>query len=169
MPGRLRLFSMQILLTVFLAMGFRTAGAAVAVPAELQAVGTMTSWDVSVPDWNWARFPERACEIKDANAYDVVLMNHDVDSKLDDKSATREVQALDRKVVRYLEEERWVAMHVWPNGGGIPDTRRCYQRQGVVVQIYQTTGRCTMNSPCTAYDGFTVMVYTPKREIAPPK
>ncbi len=44
---------------------------------------------------------------------------------------------------------------------GIPDVWRCYQKDGTIVQIFKTTGRCTMNSPCTVYDGFVVITYAP--------
>lgn len=50
-------------------------------------------------------------------------------------------------------------MNVGANQGGIPNVKRCYQKRGAIVQIYETTGRCAMNSPCTAYDGFAVTFY----------
>ena len=167
MRGLLRLVAMAIFLLVFVVGGLRPAEAT-AIPEELHGLGTIANWDVSEPQWNWELFPELACGIKDGrHRYDTILMNHDVGSKLDNATATQQVKLLDDKVVRYLEQKSWAVMDVGPAGGQIPNTKRCYQKQGVIVQVYQTTGRCTMNTPCTAYDGFTVMIYTPKHELTP--
>jgi hypothetical protein len=68
---------------------------------------------------------------------------------------------VDQKVLALLQQKHWVAMKMG-KGSGIPNLRRCYRKSGVIAQIYETTGRCTMNTPCTAYDGFTVVFYLPK-------
>jgi hypothetical protein len=134
---------------------------AASIPKELQGLQAITTWDVSEPGWRWLSY--ETCGIKDGDRYARVRLDHEVDSKLSNVAATRRIQALDRQVVRFLTNRGWSRIDLEPDTGGIPNVKRCYQKQGIVVQIYQTTGRCTMNTPCTAYDGFAVTIYSPRK------
>jgi hypothetical protein len=142
-----------------LAAGCMRADAATGDPPELKDVQKMAVWRMSHPDVETA---DDACGIKDAQAYEAVRLDYEVDSEEKDAAATAKVKALDQKVLTLLTQRRWVAVKMAKAGGGIPNLRRCYRKSGVIAQIYQTTGRCTMNTPCTAYDGFTVVFYMPK-------
>ena len=139
--------------------GCGVAMAATGDPVELKQIQTMAVWRMSHPDVGSA---EDACEIKDAGAYEAVRLDFEADEEMKDAAATAKVKALDQKVVALLQQKRWVAIKTSKGGSGIPNLRRCYRKSGAIAQIYQTTGRCTMNTPCTAYDGFTVVFYLPK-------
>lgn len=143
-----------------LAMG-RPALSAASIPKELQGLRAITRWEISEPTWRWQS--DQTCGLKDHDQYARVRMDHEVDSKLSNVAATRRIQALDRQVVRFLTNRAWSRIDLGPDTGEIPNGKRCYQKQGIVVQIYQTTGRCTMNTPCTAYDGFAVTLYLPRK------
>jgi len=147
------------MITVGLAIGSSEAIAASGDPPELKQIQTMAVWRMSHPDVGSA---EDACEIKDAGAYEAVRLDFEADEEMKDAAATAKVKALDQKVVALLQQKRWVAIKTSKGGSGIPNLRRCYRKSGAIAQIYQTTGRCTMNTPCTAYDGFTVVFYLPK-------
>jgi hypothetical protein len=135
------------------------ADAATGDPPELKQVQTMAVWRMSHPDVSAA---EDACGIQDAGAYEAVRLDYEADSEEKDAAATAKVKALDQRVLQLLVQRKWVAVKMGEGGGGIPNLRRCYRRNGVIAQIYETTGRCTMNTPCTAYDGFTVVFYISK-------
>ena len=143
---------------VGLAAGRGAAMAATGDPAELKQIQTMAVWRMSHPDVGNA---DDACGIKDAGAYEAVRLDFETDEEMKDAAATAKVKALDQKVVLMLVQKRWTAVKMG-KGSGIPNLRRCYRKSGVIAQIYETTGRCTMNTPCTAYDGFTVVFYLPK-------
>ncbi len=127
------------------------------VPQDFRNLRALTTWQVSEPRQN--NTPDQVCNIANMDRYEPIRMQHDLGSNIDDRSATQQIQRLDRKVVAYLRERRWSTMNVGPNRGEIPNVKRCYQKQGTIVQIYQTTGRCTMNTPCRAYDGFAITFY----------
>jgi hypothetical protein len=135
------------------------AAAATGDPPELKQIQTMAVWRMSHPDVGTA---EDACGITNAGAYEAVRLDFEADDDMNDAAATAAVKELDQKVLALLTQHRWVAVKVGNGGGGIPNLRRCYRKNGVIAQIYETTGRCTMNAPCTAYDGFTMAFYLPK-------
>ena len=135
------------------------AMAATGDPAELKQVQTMAVWRMSHPDVGDA---DDSCGIKDAGAYEAVRLDFEADEEMKDAAATAKVKALDQKVLALLQQKHWGAVKMGKGGGGIPNLRRCYRKSGVIAQIYETTGRCTMNTPCTVYDGFTVVFYVPK-------
>jgi hypothetical protein len=83
-------------------------------------------------------------------------------NKQRDADAHSRINTLDSTVTSFLANRGWSRMKLGRNSVGIPDLTRCFQREAAVAQIYKTTGRCAMNSPCTAYDGFTVVLYLPK-------
>lgn len=78
-----------------------------------------------------------------------------------DATTNREISELDHRVVRYLAQNGWSRMHLEEDEEGIPNMKRCFQKNGSVIQVFKTTGRCTMNSPCTAYDGYAIIIYLP--------
>ncbi|MBV8810187.1 MAG: hypothetical protein JO033_16070 [Acidobacteriaceae bacterium] len=120
----------------------------------------MTTWQISEPTWQEA--PAQACGIGNLPGYKRYRMDHGVSPKLSDKRATSQTAAFDHRVVAFLESRGWSRMDIGPNDGGIPNLKRCYKKQDAVVQIYETTARCTMNTPCRAYDGFAVSFYLPQ-------
>jgi hypothetical protein len=128
-------------------------------PVELKQIQTMAVWRMSHPDVGTG---DDACGIAKAGAYEAVRLDFEADESDDDAAATAKVKTLDQRVLAMLAQRRWVAVKMGKGDGGIPNLRRCYRKNGVVAQIYETTGRCTMNTPCTAYDGFTVVFYLPK-------
>jgi len=142
-----------------LVAGCGIAMAATGDPVELKQIQTMAVWRMSHPDVGSA---DDACGIKDAGAYEAVRLDYEADEEMKDAAATAKVKAVDQKVLALLQQKRWAAVKMGKGGGGIPNLRRCYRKGGIIAQIYETTGRCTMNTPCTAYDGFTVVFYLPK-------
>ncbi len=153
------------LFLVCLMVGARTMFGFSGEFAEWKAIRAMTAWSEAreSPTQNFST-PEDRCGIKELSEYEAVRLDHDVDLKVDSKSADREVKALDRRVLRALLRGRWIAIDMGP-GRGIPNLRRCYGKDGAITQIYETTGRCTMNSSCRYYDGFSVVFYFPKRKV----
>ena len=148
-----------MLLAVGEAMGCGAAMGATGDPPELKQIQTLAVWRMSHPD---VGDTDDACGIKDAGAYEAVRLDFEADEEMKDASATAKVKALDQRVLQLLVQKRWTAVKMGKGGGGIPNLRRCYRKSGAIAQIYETTGRCTMNTPCTAYDGFTVVFYLPK-------
>ena len=148
----------RVLATGLMASGAAAAGAT-GDPAELKQIQTMAVWRMSHPDVGTA---DDACGIKDSRGYEVVRLDFEADEDMKDAAATAKVKSLDQKVVALLTQRRWVALKMG-KGGGIPNLRRCYKKSGVITQVYETTGRCAMSTPCTAYDGFTVVFYIPTK------
>jgi hypothetical protein len=142
-----------------LVAGCGVAMAATGDPVELKQIQTMAVWRMSHPDVGSG---DDACGIKDAGAYEAVRLDFEADEEMKDAAATAKVKALDQKVLALLQQKHWAAIKMGKGGSGIPNVRRCYRKSGAIAQIYETTGRCTMNTPCTAYDGFTVVFYLPK-------
>jgi hypothetical protein len=116
------------------------ATAATGDPAELKQIQTMAVWRMSHPDVGSA---DDACGIKDAGAYEAVRLDFEADEEMKDAAAMARVKAVDQKVLALLQQKHWVAMKMG-KGSGIPNLRRCYRKSGVIAQIYETTGRCTI-------------------------
>ena len=152
-----RFFPLVILLILGLAC--KPVLAADKVSQDLDALRGMTAWNVTQPTLPFT--PDSACGISDPAHYHRNLLDHEIGSDVDNQRATHQIELLDRQVTGYLKQHHWTVMDVGSHGGAIPDLKRCYRKQGVVVQIFRTTGRCTMNSPCTAFDGFSIIVYQP--------
>jgi hypothetical protein len=106
--------------------------------------------------------PDRVCGIANPASYQVLRLATELAPRVSDSAATARIGALDRQITGFLADRGWMPISTGPNHGGIPDLTRCSGKQNAIAQIYKTTGRCTMNSPCTAYDGFTVVLYLPK-------
>jgi hypothetical protein len=121
----------------------------------------LSVWKVLYPEWfeQWDT-AETRCNIDDPTEYKRVRLEYGADMSLDDRTASKQIEELDKRIVAYLRNRGWSPMKL---GGrsGIPDLKRCFQKSDSIVQIYQITGRCTANSPCKAYDGFALTFYIP--------
>lgn len=109
--------------------------------------------------------PDQTCGISDPSDFRMLRFDMQLAASISDRDATAQVGVLDTKVSGFLKKHDWSVLKVASSGGGIPDLTRCYRKQSAIAQIYQTTGRCTMGSPCTAYDGFTIVMYLPKAPL----
>jgi hypothetical protein len=109
--------------------------------------------------------PDQSCEITNLTRYKTLRLDLQLRPEVRDADANSRINALDSTVTSFLANRGWLRMKTERNSIGIPDLTRCFQKQAAVAQIYKTTGRCTMNSPCTAYDGFAVVLYLPKSHI----
>lgn len=136
--------------------------AQIGVPLPLD-VKQLTAWKVSYPEWfdRWDT-AETRCNIDDPTEYTRVRLDYDADFSMNDRSANRQIEVLDKRIVHHLKKHGWSVMKV-EAGSGIPDLKRCFQKNNSIVQVYKTTGRCTANSPCNVYDGFTLTFYVPLR------
>lgn len=101
--------------------------------------------------------PSSTCGVGASSAYQRVRLDHEAAG--DDATANRATN-LDKRVVAFLVGRGWSVKDMGAHSG-IPDLKRCYQKDGFIVQVFKTTGRCAMNTPCTAYDGFSVITCTP--------
>jgi hypothetical protein len=121
----------------------------------------LSVWKVSYPEWfeQW-NTAETRCNIDDPTEYKRVRLEYGSDMSLDDRAATKQIEELDKRIVAYLRNHGWSSMKLRA-GSGIPDLKRCFQKSDSIVQIYQITGRCTANSPCKVYDGFSLTFYIP--------
>src|SRR6185312_5523130 len=140
------------------------ARAASGVAQDIRDLRQMKTWRASTPSLGGGpdATPDRVCGIENPGGYEVLRLDMQLAPALSDSAATTQPAGLDRKITRFLTDRGWTPIKVSENHGGIPDLTRCSGKQGTVAQIYKTTGRCTMNSPCTAYDGYAVVLYLPK-------
>jgi len=130
------------------------------LPDDLAQLERMAAWKKSEPkSWPPIPNPPVTCGIDDT-VYRRVRLDYESPFAFDDAAATRDVADIDRRVVNHLAHYGWRALDLGPDDG-IPTSKRCYSKHGVYVQVFQTTGRCTMNSPCNSYDGFAFVVYLP--------
>ena len=118
-------------------------------------------WRVSQVNANVAP-PAQSCGIANLGEYNIVRLDLQLAPEVTDSDANSRISALDRNVTTFLSNRHWAPRKMASGRAGIPDLTRCSQKQAAVAQIYKTTGRCTMGSPCTVYDGFTVVLYLPK-------
>jgi hypothetical protein len=122
----------------------------------------LAAWKVSHPEWfdRWET-AEMRCNIDDPTQYAVVRLDHDADPYMDSRSANKQIEDLDRRIVRHLKKHGWSEMK-FGAGSGMPALNRCFQKNDSIVQIYKVAGRCTANSPCTVYDGLALTFYLPE-------
>jgi hypothetical protein len=154
---------LSVLLSAIL--GIRAMPAAKGDPPELKQIQAMAVWHMSHPDLRQSPpRPEERCGIQDTGQYEIVELEHEVDEDLNDEAATQEVKALNEKVLRLLQQGHWTAMKTGPNKEGIHSLDSCHRKDAVIVQISGETARCTMNTPCTAFDGLSVLFYLPKND-----
>ena len=145
-------------------ISFGNLYAASATSEDLRDLRSLAAWRASQESGSSGpdATPERLCGILNLSNYETQCLDQEVPSSLSDREATSQVEALDRKVVALLAERNWSKIDMGGPSKSIPDLTRCYRKQGAILQIFKTTGRCTMNLPCTAYDGFTVNSFLPK-------
>jgi len=124
----------------------------------------METWRVSKADLaaGPGSTPEQVCGIENPGSYRTVRFDRQLSFDLSDTAATAQTTSIDENVSRFLTSRGWKPIKVSTHSHGIPDLTRCSRKETAFVQIYRTTGRCTMNSPCTAYDGFAVVFYLPR-------
>ena len=139
------------------------ARAASGVAQDIRDLRQMKTWRASTPSLGGGpdATPDRVCGIENPGGYEVLRLDMQLAPGLSDSAATAQIAAFDHKIGSFLTDRGWSPIKVSENHGGIPDLTRCSGKQGTVAQIYKTTGRCTMNSPCTAYDGYAVVLYLP--------
>jgi hypothetical protein len=124
--------------------------------ADIAELQQLTKWSRS--DAGSDSDPNFTCGVGANPSFERVRLDHEVNG--DNATVNRAISDLDRQVVAYLKKHGW-SVKAMGIHSGIPDMERCYQKDGFVVQVFKTTGRCTMNSPCTVYDGFSVITYAP--------
>jgi hypothetical protein len=161
LPRQLKVFVIFCLASILPSVG---GAYSTTVSQDVRELDRLTDWRISskgLPE-PIAETPEQVCQIEHLDNYTRRRVDHEVDKELTNAEATSRIADLDRRVLAFLQTRGWTRLAARTNNGGIPDLTRCYKKQQTVVQIYRTTGRCTMNSPCTAYDGFTVVFYLPR-------
>jgi hypothetical protein len=134
------------------------------VAQDLQDLRQMKAWRTSKTnlDAGPATTPDQVCGIDNPASYQSLRLDIQLAPDVSDAAATAQIGALDRQITSFLADRGWTPVSAGAAHGGIPDLTRCSGKQKAIAQIYKTTGRCTMNSPCNAYDGFTVVLYLPR-------
>jgi hypothetical protein len=138
----------------------------VSLPTETGELNQLAPWtirnsndtDFLADYWTSAEF---RCNLRDLSGYLVVRFDYEVDAYVDGKTANREIEKLDERVVHFLKKHRWAAMNVGGPDTSIPKLKRCFRKDDVTVQIGKGTGRCSMNSPCKVYASFGIIFYLP--------
>jgi hypothetical protein len=150
-------------LFALLLCGFSRANAATDVSQDIRDVRQMKTWRTSRPNLTAgpAAAPYQVCGIENPDHYEVLRLDEQLAPQLSDSAATAQIAALDRRISRFLTGRGWTPIKLSGQRRGIPNLTRCFEKHETTVQIYKTTGRCTMNSPCKAYDGFAVVFYIP--------
>ncbi len=136
-------------------------GADLSLTPDLAGLRELTVWKRSEPGTYLGA--DMTCNIRSLKEYKRVRLDHEITAAIDDKSANEEITRLDEQVVSLLIHAGWSDMQLEADMG-IPNLKRCYRKGNAFVQIFKTTSRCTMNSPCTAYDGFSVTLYLPREQ-----
>jgi hypothetical protein len=111
-------------------------------------------WKVSYSEWfqHWET-AEMRCNIDDPTLYRMVRLDDDTDPYADIKTASRQTEELDRRIVRGLKKQGW--SRVKPASSRTSDRSGCFQRHDSYVQIYK---RCASRS-CTFYEALTLTYY----------
>ncbi len=126
------------------------------LPDDLKSVAQFAPWIVRQ---GLARLsPAERCNIEDISEYRVGTVDFEVGSETDSATANKQVELLDSRVVREVRDARYSRIKIAARPG-IPDLTRCWHKSNRIIQIYKTAARCTMNSPCVSYDGFSINVY----------
>lgn len=144
---------------LFFVCGVARVFAATEVAQDIRDLRALRSWHES--EVNATDPPDQTCGVN-VGGDTLLRLDMQLPPGISNRDANAQIGALDRKVTSFLATHGWSVMKVALSGGGIPDLTRCSQKQTAIAQIYKTTGRCTMGSPCTVYDGFAVVLYLPK-------
>ena len=142
----------------------QTRGVALQTIGDLNA---LADWKMSAPTYLYERMlgkPGMHCNILDMRNYTTDRLDYEVPPTVDDQTANKQIENLDKRVVHYLRKAGWMRISTEGRAGGIPRTR-CYAVKEAMVEIFKTTGRCTMNTPCRVFDGFAVIVYGLRRAV----
>lgn len=126
---------------------------------DLQHLVRLTSWELTE-----SRDEPQVCAFKMFDLYGTVEIDHTASSNLNDQDATAEIIALNRKIDNSLKQRGWSKMDIpLEHREELPRWVGHYSKKGVTIRIYLETARCTMNSPCTAFDGLQLILNTPGR------
>ena len=125
-------------------------------------IKSLGNWQVSVPDYVYG--PGSCASFMWPLPYYTAGELAYVDDSVDDRAPGKVIAALDKRVSRYLLRSGWLKIE---SSGGAPETR-CYRLNDAVVEIYKTTGRCSMNTPCRAFDSIAVAVYGSRAAVRKP-
>lgn len=158
----MRITAHVVFLTVLISSIFSQDS--VPLPPDALGLNKLSTWSVLNPDRSDHLAESRTsavlrCNIHDPSRYTLIRLDHDADAALDNERAGKEIEKLDETVLRFLKKHGWSAMNSNADAG---QSKRCFQKNEVIAQIYKTTGRCTLHSTCKVYDGLTVTFYLPK-------
>jgi len=125
------------------------------IPKELEGLDALTDWDIQYPTGAppapfVPRFQFKICGTGDSGSYMPITFVYGASSSLDNAAANAAVDKLIAEVTQLVQKNGWKM--------GSTD---CYTKGSVFVDFGKGTGRCTMNSPCTAYDILSVTLYIP--------
>jgi hypothetical protein len=141
----------ELLLVAYLLISsYDFAQTSIPLPPEVEQ---LSAWRVSYPEWfhDWET-EEMRCGIDDPTLHHVVRLDGGPAS-LDFRTASRQVEELDRKIVRDLKKHGWSQMK--SAASEIPERNRCLQKGDSFVQVRK---QCASRS-CTFYQGITLTYY----------
>lgn len=126
------------------------------IAKELAGLEKLADWDIRYPAGaSETQSQYRVCGEKEVGNFLPITFWYG--SPLDAAAATAVVDRLNAGVIELLEKNGW-KLHRSPPGAGVAD---CYAKELTFVELGKGTSRCTMNSPCNAYDELYVTVYVP--------
>ena len=95
----------------------------------------------------------RICNlITNPSVYTITRLAWGAPPQLSNSRANQAAVRLERGVVQYLRKSHWLPI----NG--------CYQREGALIYFHESSGRCTMNSPCAGPDELVLYVFSPNSD-----
>jgi hypothetical protein len=138
------------------------------LPDDLAQLASLIKWTKTtqnaVPDW-----PNAAqCGIWNRYRYRTVRFDYEVSFLLDWTTDNRDVSELLGQTLRHLVSHGWSGLYRG-NDPWVTYLQGCYHNGDAFVQVFKTTGRCTMNSPCYLYTGFAVIMYLPVDRAPAPR
>jgi len=128
------------------------------MPNDLLGLGNLNPWMVVYNSTKIEGYTD--CKKKKLeNNYDLISLRYFVPYNIENAVATSEINKLNSKVIKYMKDVGWPVVSVNDKFfSSSPDTF-CYEKNGVVFSYTIGTGRCTMNTPCRAYDTLAANVY----------
>lgn len=147
--------TIKILVSVLLLSG--NALYASTIRQDVQRLMRLTSWKSSE-----CKKASRVCALTEFDTYGTVDIDHTASSDLDDDEATAQITALNRKIDTFLKQQGWSKTDIpFEHREELPRWTGHYSKKDATIRIYLETGRCSMNSPCTTFDGLQVTLNTP--------
>ncbi len=142
------------------------------LPDEVREIFKLASWNLSYPrigmsvfrrqlplvetsgDNNPSPTPTRPAPLPSTVPFNAITLTSGSDLA-DDAAATAAITKLQQEVAQILQQHQWIPA----NGASASGPPTTYRRGDSVAELSVGTGRCTMNSPCSAFDSLTVTVY----------